>query len=364
MHPSKCPYCFKEFKGEHLLHLHYSQGVCAQHRGKEIRQLGENVYRDESTAPLRRALLVNRPSLEGERMGSTDKAVDYDEHGNGQPMLRNISGGDPRARERPQPTVNHDVRPEQVAGQLNPPKRHGYAAVEVHQGAARVIRWELENPRETSPKQFNNQKRLFCLGEWLSRQPISDQARAEYFDIERLEHNSLWTSVDGFHAMVDALERGPDWSEEVVNLRTPEGSESFVVHKRNPVDVVRHLIGLVRLHWHMRYGPERHTTVTINGETIRVYSEMGTGDWWWRIQELIGEGATIAPFILASDQTCLTAHSGSKVAWAVYASIGNIAKAIRRRPSEQAMLLIGLIPVAGLEWITDEEEQAKKRWEL
>ncbi|KAF8599349.1 hypothetical protein BDV93DRAFT_449464, partial [Ceratobasidium sp. AG-I] len=164
--------------------------------------------------------------------------------------------------------------------------------------------------------------------------------------------------------MVDALERGPDWSEEVINLVAPGGSESFVIHKRNPVDIVRHLIGLVRLREHMRYGPERHTTVTVNGERIRVYSEMWTGDWWWRMQELIGEGATIAPFILASDETCLTAYSGSKVAWPVYASIGNIAKAVRRRPSEQAMVLIGLIPVAKLEWISDQNEKEKKRLEL
>lgn len=84
--------------------------------------------------------------------------------------------------------------------------------------------------------------------------------------------------------MVDALERGPDWTEEEINVTTAEGSESFVVYKRDPVDVVRHLLGLVRLRAHMRYGPEQHTTVTINGERVHVYSEMWTGDWWWRMQ--------------------------------------------------------------------------------
>lgn len=79
---------------------------------------------------------------------------------------------------------------------------------------------------------------------------------------------------------------------------------------------------------------------------------------------MIAEGATIAPFILATDETRLTTLSGSKVAWPVYASIGNIPKAIRRRPSEQAMMLIGLIPVAKLEWITDKTENEEKRWGL
>lgn len=70
------------------------------------------------------------------------------------------------------------------------------------------------------------------------------------------------------------------------------------------------------------------------------------------------------PFILASDETHLTTYSGSKVAWPVYGTNGNIPKAIRRRPSEQAMMLIGIIPVAKLEWITDEKVQQTKRWEL
>lgn len=84
--------------------------------------------------------------------------------------------------------------------------------------------------------------------------------------------------------MVDALEHGPDWSEAVVTVMTPEGSKSFTIHKRNPVDIVRHLLGLVRLRDHLRYGPEQHTTVTIDGRRIRVYSEMWTGEWWWRMQ--------------------------------------------------------------------------------
>jgi hypothetical protein len=81
-------------------------------------------------------------------------------------------------------------------------------------------------------------------------------------------------------------------------------------------------------------------------------------------QELIGEGATNVPFIIATDETHLTTYSGSKVAWPVYCSIGNIPKAIQHRPSEQAMMLLGLIPVAKLEWITNESERHKKQWEL
>jgi hypothetical protein len=79
-----------------------------------------------------------------------------------------------------------DERPGEVAGQPSPCRRHGFAAVEIHQGAARVIRWELEKETEPSVEHSENQRWLFRLGEWLSKQPISDQAHAEYFDIERV----------------------------------------------------------------------------------------------------------------------------------------------------------------------------------
>lgn len=82
--------------------------------------------------------------------------------------------------------VNPDEQDEQTANEPTPRKRHGYAAVEIHKDAARVIRWEVETSEEISAEASARQKRLFRLGEWLSKQPISDQARAEYFDIERV----------------------------------------------------------------------------------------------------------------------------------------------------------------------------------
>jgi hypothetical protein len=63
---------------------------------------------------------------------------------------------------------------------------------------------------------------------------------------------------------------------------------------------------------------------------------------------------TITPFIIATDETHLTTYSSSKATWPVYGSIGNIPKAIQHCPSKQAMMLIGLIPVAKLEWIANE----------
>lgn len=96
-----------------------------------------------------------------------------------------------------------------------------------------------------------------------------------------------------------------------------------------------------------------------NDYSNREYSEMWTADWWWEMQvriffnmkiihvdqslpkELLPEGATVAPVVLSSDKTNLTRFSGDKQAWPVYLTVGNIAKEIRRKPTERAMVLTG-----------------------
>ena len=49
-------------------------------------------------------------------------------------------------------------------------------------------------------------------------------------------------------------------------------------------------------------------------------------------QAHIPEGGTIAPVIIASDKTQLTQFSGTKAAYPVYLTLGNIPKALRRKP--------------------------------
>ena len=69
-------------------------------------------------------------------------------------------------------------------------------------------------------------------------------------------------------------------------------------------------------------------------------------------------GATIIPLIIASDKTQLTLFRG-KSAYPVYLTIGNIPKEIRRKPSCHAYCLLGYLPAAKLDHISNKETQRR-----
>ncbi|KAG8732937.1 hypothetical protein FRC11_009933 [Ceratobasidium sp. 423] len=260
--------------------------------------------------------------------------------------------------------VGHE--PAEPSPQATQRRSHGYATIEVHPNAARVYRWyfEDEQPGEPVKRDELHDKKIFEIAEWLMQAQVSNTKRAEFLNFELNREHYAYRKPSEMFKRIDAMEHGPEWQEFTLTISTTEGSETFVIYWRNPIDIIAYLIRQKRFRDHMSFGPEQHWTITLDGRKIRVYSEMWTGDWWWRLQNLLGEGATLAPFILATDATQMTRLSGSKVAWPVYASIGNISAHIRRRPSEHAMVLIGYLPVAKLNWITNPNERRKERWKL
>jgi hypothetical protein len=55
------------------------------------------------------------------------------------------------------------------------------------------------------------------------------------------------------------------------------------------------------------------------------------------------DGATVAPIIIGTDKTNLMQFSGGKCAYPVYLTLGNLPRAIRRKPSEHACILIAYL---------------------
>ncbi|KAJ7315489.1 hypothetical protein DFH08DRAFT_651578, partial [Mycena albidolilacea] len=80
---------------------------------------------------------------------------------------------------------------------------------------------------------------------------------------------------------------------------------------------------------------------------------MSSARWWWKIQERLTDGSTVAALILSSDKTRLSQFSGDKSAWPVYLTIGNINKDTRRKVSAHATILLGHLPVAKMDCYSD-----------
>ncbi|PPQ73279.1 hypothetical protein CVT26_015230 [Gymnopilus dilepis] len=137
---------------------------------------------------------------------------------------------------------------------------------------------------------------------------------------------------------VDSIpERAGTWRTKNLSFNDrPE--EKFTIRYRDPVEAIRSLWKDPELSPTMVFQPCK--VFTGRDRQNRIYSEMYTSKWWHICQSKLPGGATLAPVIIATDKTQLTQFSGSKSAYPIYLTIGNIPKAIRRKPSKKACILI------------------------
>lgn len=88
---------------------------------------------------------------------------------------------------------------------------------------------------------------------------------------------------------LNKLPTGPDWECEPITVKGDRVdrhgkplTEEIELWRRNPVECIRELIGNPAFKDHLAYLPER-----VFGnieETNRLYDEMWTAEWWWKIQ--------------------------------------------------------------------------------
>ncbi|KAI9437471.1 hypothetical protein H4582DRAFT_1815428 [Lactarius indigo] len=222
--------------------------------------------------------------------------------------------------------------------------------------------------------------------------PNPFQGQSDYWSHEDVLHTSVWAP---FHSQCDweialwAKMRGPTLSALTELLQIPEvtdrlgvlyssakelnhiidtlpgqppfeckdftiGGERLSFYFQNVMQCIQALFGDPEFAHELAFAPERHYSDPEH--TCRIYSEMHTGDWWWAVQTSLESqqpGATLVPLILSSDKTQLTLFRG-KAAYLVYLTIGNIPKAIHRKPSRHAQLLIGYIPTTRLEGVANQ----------
>ena len=83
---------------------------------------------------------------------------------------------------------------------------------------------------------------------------------------------------------------------------------------------------------------------------------VGTYDALQRPLELCKPGMTVVPVMISSDKTQLTQFR-SRSAYPIYLTIGNILKAIRSKPNQQAQMLMGYIPTTQLKHMKNKSSQ-------
>ncbi|RPB19390.1 hypothetical protein L211DRAFT_794195 [Terfezia boudieri ATCC MYA-4762] len=137
------------------------------------------------------------------------------------------------------------------------------------------------------------------------RRVAADRDRGESIDervvgVRNSDRLAPWRTL-----LVDAAANEPHWRSGLVNYPL---LQEVQFHYHDIISVVEYLLCQKPypsdIVW--RHKPE------YDKQENRVYSEINTAKWWEETQELLPDGGTLVPILLASDETHLTNFSGDK----------------------------------------------------
>ncbi|KAG1834650.1 hypothetical protein F4604DRAFT_1944865 [Suillus subluteus] len=152
-----------------------------------------------------------------------------------------------------------------------------------------------------------------------------------------------YQNIRGLHKIVDAVPPRATWKKRELWFKN-DPEDKHIVHHRDPLEAIKTLLGNPAHAEHVVYRPKK--IFSDASKSKRIYNEMWTGDWWNTVQDRLPSGACVAPVIIATDKTQLTQFTGGKTAYPVYLTLGNLPRAICRKPSQQACILIAYLSVS------------------
>ncbi|KIJ65793.1 hypothetical protein HYDPIDRAFT_109810 [Hydnomerulius pinastri MD-312] len=194
---------------------------------------------------------------------------------------------------------------------------------------------------------------------WAKLRGPSSTAVSDLLEIEGV-HERLGLSFKNSQELNKIIDKGlPAQRPRFHRKEVVVAGEALDFYMRNIMECAAALFGDPEFAKDLIFLPERH--YADEDQTQRLYHDLHTGKWWWQTQKSVEErtpGATIVPILLSSDKTQVTLFR-NKAAYPIYMTIGNLPKDIRRKPSRGAQILVGYLPTAKLEHITN--KSARRR---
>ncbi len=133
-----------------------------------------------------------------------------------------------------------------------------------------------------------------------------------------------------------------DWQEQklVVNIDTDENTISnMIVQYKNIKKIINFLIEHSSFASDLVYDSIRQYI----DNDVRMYNEMHTIDWWWKIQKRLFENVTIISLFIITDKIILTQHHDDVATWSMYLTIENLKIEIRWKQTRSSNLLFDFI---------------------
>ncbi|KAG8732169.1 hypothetical protein FRC10_001170 [Ceratobasidium sp. 414] len=232
------------------------------------RPRSDSVAEDESARPQKRP----RADIQMPECGPTPVQLPILEPANSPPRAdkarnnakRSTGGGTPRGscfvEEFPIPTAGAPVSDERKPHELSKGDLHDYL---------------VSCGKMGEPAKFEVAELLMTTG-------LKAKDRTKYLRSVLCRGRGYWRNNRKLVQEIDRLPSGPKWTTETITVGEGDYKTQHIVFKRDIIEVIKDLMSDPRFKQFMRYAPERHWTS--HERECRVYGEMWSGNWWWRMQ--------------------------------------------------------------------------------